>query len=42
MNTHAAYSLAHPVFDPERDITPRHHWRQGRISFGLTANLGME
>jgi hypothetical protein len=42
MNTHAAYALAHPVFDPERQITTRHGWRQGRLSFMLTVNIGLE
>lgn len=42
MNTHATYALAHPVYDPERDITASHHWRAGRLSFGLTVNIGME
>jgi hypothetical protein len=42
MNSHAAFALAHPVFDPERQITTRHSWRQGRLSFILTVNIGME
>lgn len=42
MNSHIAYALAHPVFDPERQITPDHFWRAGNIGIGLTANIGME
>jgi hypothetical protein len=42
MNSHAAYALAHPVFNPERQITADHGWRQGRLSFMLTVNLGLE
>jgi hypothetical protein len=41
MNAHAVFALAHPVFDPERQIHG-HHWRTGRISAGLTVNIGME
>jgi len=38
-----AYALAHPVFDPERQITPGHFWRvSGDISAGLTVNIGQE
>lgn len=42
MNPHIEYALAHPVFDPKRQITTRHGWRQGRISFMLTVNIGIE
>lgn len=42
MNKHAAYALAHPVFDPERQITPAFFWRDGKLALGLTVNLGME
>jgi hypothetical protein len=42
MNLHAAYALAHPVFDPETQITSSSGWRQGRLSFMLTVNIGME
>jgi hypothetical protein len=42
MNQHANYALAHPVFDPDREITTVHGWRQGRLSFVLTVNIGME
>jgi hypothetical protein len=41
MNQHANYALAHPVFDPA-EITTVHGWRQGRLSFVLTVNIGME
>jgi hypothetical protein len=42
MNQHIAYALAHPVFDPERQIVTGHFWRHGRFSIGLTVNIGME
>jgi hypothetical protein len=42
VNAHAAYALAHPVFDPDRQITQAFFWRDGRLSLGLTVNLGME
>ena len=42
MNSHIRYALDHPVFDPERQIVTGHFWRVGRISIGLTANIGME
>jgi hypothetical protein len=42
MNSHISYALAHPVFDPERQITRDHGWRLGRISVMLTVNVGME
>jgi hypothetical protein len=43
MNSHIAYALAHPVFDPETQITPGHFWIEERnISVGLTCNIGME
>lgn len=42
MNSHIAYALAHPVFDPERQITSDHGWRDGLISAMLTVNIGME
>ena len=41
--THAAFALAHPVFDPFRDIRPGHAWYAERlISALLTCNIGME
>lgn len=40
---HAEFALAHPVFDPERQIVKGHHWRPERlVSAGLTVNIGME
>ena len=42
MNPHAAYALAHPVFDPMTQITRAYFWRDGRLSLGLTVNIGME
>lgn len=42
MKNQIAFALAHPVFDPERQITQGHFWRSGRLSFGLTVNIGME
>lgn len=42
MRSQIAFALAHPVFDPERQITRGHFWRMGALSFGLTVNIGME
>ena len=42
MNRHLVYALAHPVFDPARQITPGHAWRVGRIGALVTVNIGME
>lgn len=42
MNSHLHYALKHPVFDPDRQITTDHGWRQGRFSIMLTVNIGME
>ncbi|MGB1214630.1 MAG: hypothetical protein ACPG4X_14795 [Pikeienuella sp.] len=43
MNTHIAFALAHPVFDPERQIVNDHFWYPERlVSAGLTVNIGME
>jgi hypothetical protein len=40
---HVDFALAHPVFDPERQITPDHFWLAGRnIPAGLTVNIGLE
>ncbi len=37
------FALAHPVFDPERQIVAGHHWRIGPLlTAGLTVNIGME
>ncbi len=43
MHKQAEISLAHPVFDPETQITQRFFWAAERlITAGLTCNLGME
>ena len=41
---HAAFALTHPVFDPDTQILPGHFWltEGGKISVGLTVNIGME
>lgn len=43
MNSHVAFALAHPVFDPETQIIAGHWWLAERlISACLTVNIGME
>ncbi len=42
MHKHAAFALAHPVFDPVTQILSGHRFAVGRISAVLTANIGME
>lgn len=43
MNSHAQFALAHPVFDPERQIITGHYWAFERdVSACLTVNIGME
>lgn len=43
MFSRAEFALAHPVFDPERDMRPEHTTLVERnISAGLTVNIGME
>jgi hypothetical protein len=43
MNQHVEIALAHPVFDPERQIIQSMFWRaEPRITLGLTCNIGME
>lgn len=44
MNPHVEFALAHPVFDPERDMAAGgFHWlEQPNVSVGLTVNIGME
>ena len=43
MNHHATFALAHPVFDPERQIIAGHYWPEERgVSACLTVNIGME
>ena len=41
MHRQAVHALAHPVFNPETQIKG-HHWEIGRITAGLTVNIGME
>ncbi len=37
------FALAHPVFDPERQIIDGHYWRPAPdVSACLTVNIGME
>jgi hypothetical protein len=43
MHAHAAFALAHPVYDPERDMLRGHGWRPTpRTSAMLTVNIGQE
>jgi hypothetical protein len=43
MNRHVEFALAHPVFDPDRQIVAGHFWAADRdVSAGLTCNIGME
>jgi hypothetical protein len=43
VNTHALFALAHPVFNPERQIVAGHYWAEERgVSACLTVNIGME
>jgi hypothetical protein len=43
MNPHLEIALAHPVFDPARQINESFFWRvEPRITVGLTCNIGME
>lgn len=43
MHTNATFALAHPVFDPERQIIQGHWFRADRTVSGcLTVNIGME
>lgn len=43
MNPHIAFALAHPVYDPERQILPPHSWWAERlVSACLTVNIGQE
>jgi hypothetical protein len=43
MHPQAAYALAHPVYDPERQILSGHFWAADRdVSAGLTVNIGQE
>lgn len=43
MHKQALWALAHPVFDPVRQIVTGHFWLAERdVSAGLTVNIGME
>jgi hypothetical protein len=43
MKSQIAYALAHPVYDPDKEITRGHYWvATDHISACLTANIGME
>jgi hypothetical protein len=42
MRSQIAFALAHPVFDPEKQIVVGHFWRAADdISAGLTVNIGL-
>jgi hypothetical protein len=43
MHKQATWALAHPVFDPDKQIVTGHFWiPQPLITAGLTVNIGME
>jgi hypothetical protein len=44
MRSQIEFALAHPVYDPERQIVAGHYWRIGDtdMSACLTVNIGME
>ncbi|HWG80570.1 MAG TPA: hypothetical protein VN681_12390 [Stellaceae bacterium] len=44
MKSQIEFALAHPVFDPERQIVRGHYWwaEPDRVSACLTVNIGME
>jgi hypothetical protein len=43
MSAQTEFALAHPVFDPERQIIEGHYWSPDRlVSACLTVNIGME
>lgn len=43
MHKQAQFALAHPVFDPVRQIVTGHFWQvDNKWSAGLTINIGME
>lgn len=43
MHSQATFALAHPVFDPERQLVRQHFWLVTKfISAGLTVNIGLE
>ena len=42
MKSQIEFALAHPVFDPERQIVGGHFWRcASGMSAGLTVNIGL-
>ena len=43
MRSHVEFALAHPVFDPERQIVKGHNWIVDPTTTAcLTVNIGME
>jgi hypothetical protein len=43
MHKQAVYALAHPVFDPARQISRANYWTaEPGVSACLTVNIGME
>ena len=43
MRSQIEFALAHPVYDPERQITTGHYWRAAHtVSACLTVNIGRE
>jgi hypothetical protein len=43
MRSQIEFALAHPVFDPKRQIVPEHFWLAADdVSAGLTCNIGLE
>jgi hypothetical protein len=43
MKSQVEFALAHPVFDPVRQIVRGHYWRSSAdVSACLTVNIGME
>lgn len=42
MQSQIEFALAHPVFDPDRQIVAGHFWRcASDMSAGLTVNIGL-
>jgi hypothetical protein len=43
MSIQSEFALAHPVFDPDRQIVSGHRWMaDSDVSACLTVNIGME
>ena len=44
MRSQMEFALAHPVFDPKRQIVAGHYWwaKPYAVSACLTVNIGME